>query len=214
MPLIDAGVYPYPAGPASQRRLAFELKELGFTGMVAIGGEYREEQDFITYAGMLVPARSRDLHKQAARAGQTGGRTIFMVSAGENNRNRAVLTTPGVHMLTGIEQAPKDAFDRHCASLAAEREVAVDISIRPLIYTSGVHRQKIIRRFEEIITLQQRYGFLLTISSGAGSPVDLRAPKAIAALFRIISDDGELVSESFSSIERLRKRTGPVREMN
>ncbi len=214
MPLIDAGVFPYPAGPASQRRLAFELKELGFTGMVAIGGEFREEKDFITYAGIMVPARTRDLPKLAARAGQQGNRTIFIVSAGENNRNRAVLTTPGVHMLAGIEQAPKDSFDRHCASLAAEREVAVDISIRPLIQASGVHRQKTIRRYEEIVTLQQRYGFPLCISSGAGSPMDLRAPRAIAALLKLVSDDCDLVTDSFSTIERIQKKTGPVREIS
>jgi ribonuclease P/MRP protein subunit RPP1 len=141
------------------------------------------------------------------------GAAIVLVQAGENGLNRSILTTKGVHILCGVHAAPKNAFDRFCARLAAEQRIAVDIRIAPLISLRGLQRQKVIRAYEEIGKLQQRYEFPLTISSGARSITDIRSPLAITHLLVSTGFDQDMVADAMKTLPGLINRGGGVREV-
>ncbi|MDD1724121.1 MAG: hypothetical protein LUQ07_03215, partial [Methanospirillum sp.] len=161
MHLFDGCVFLYPNGTASISRYARELADLGFSGFVAMGTQPCTYPDTIEVwsARYLSGIQARLLPRETGQAGQAD--ELVYVTAGDSGYNRTVLSTPGVHVLTEVQNTQKDGFDRFCAQIAAEREVAIDISVRPLVELRGVSRQKVIRRYEEIFTLQKRYGFPL-----------------------------------------------------
>ena len=115
------------------------------------------------------------------------------------------MTSPHTH--------PKDGFDRYCAQLAAEREIGVDLSVRPLIELRDGARQKVIRRYEEIFTLQNRYEFPIVLSSHASDITHLKSPREMIRLFSLVWKDENLLWESLESICRIKNRTGPVVEI-
>lgn len=214
MQCIDGCVFPYPTGSCSVARLICELKALGYSGMAACGISVPRSvlSDFCIFPARYIRgAGIRDLQKEIQGISQKG--IYCMVQAGENGINRALLTTPGVHTLCDLQNAPKNAFDRFCAQNAAERNIALDIRVRPLWELRGISRQRVIRQYEEILLLQNRYEFPLTISSGALTPTDLRSARAIKALLSEIGMDQDLIRESFASIPNLMEGHRSIREV-
>ena len=138
---------------------------------------------------------------------------LVYVQAGDAGYNRNVLTTQGVHVITDVHTTPRDGFDRYCAQLAAEREVGVDLSVKPLIELRDGARQKVIRKYEEIFTLQNRYEFPLILSSHASDITQLKSPREMIRLFSLIWKEEDLLWESLGSICRIKNRTGPVVEI-
>ena len=114
--------------------------------------------------------------------------------------------------LCDLYLAPKNAFDRVCALNAAERDVAVDIRITPLIELRGVARERAIRLYEEILLLQNRYEFPLIISSGARQPSDMRSPRAIESLLTGIGMEKDLIHSAFSIIPELVQKRKYIRD--
>ncbi len=215
MHCIDGCTFPYPSGSCSVSRTVHELKALGYTGGVICNTPIPELEtpDF-----QIIPARNirrgsvRELQKDIQET--TKRRMYCMVQAGENKMNRTFLTMPGVHALSELHNSPKNAFDRFCAQIAAERNVAVDIRVRPLWELRGISRQRVIRLYEEILLLQNRYEFHLTISSGALTPLDMRGPRAIETILTEIGMDRDLIRKSFDSIPNLMKGYKSAREIS
>jgi len=135
------------------------------------------------------------------------------VQAGDAGYNRSALTTSGVHVLMDVQNSPKDGFDRYCAQLAADCEVGVGLSVRPLIELIGVARQKMIRKYEEIFTLQNRYEFPLVLSSHASDITHLKSPREMVRLFSMVWEDEELLMASLGTIHQIKNRKGPVMEV-
>lgn len=213
MHIFDGCVFPYPSGTVSISRYARELSDLGFSGFVVCNTEpVRRTYDIqiLTVRYLTeVPARllSREIGKFSPMY------DLIYVQAGDAGYTRNVLTTPGVHVLSGIHTIPKDGFDRYCAHLAAEREIGVELSARPLTELRDVARQKVIRRYEEIFTLHNRYEFPLVLSSHAADIAHLKSPRELMNLFGIIWKDKDVIRESLGSICRIKNRTGPVVEI-
>lgn len=137
-----------------------------------------------------------------------------MAQAGENGLNRSLLTLSGIHTLCDLHIAPKNAFDRFCAQLAAERNIAVDIRVRPLWELKGVSRQRVIRVYEELLLLQNRYEFPLTVSTGALTPYDMRSVRAVKVLLAEIGMDMDLINRSFSSVPSLLIKNKSAQEIS
>jgi ribonuclease P/MRP protein subunit RPP1 len=209
---IDGCFFLFPIGSCSLSRAVSELKELGYTGMVACGIRNVKPLDDFN----IIPARYikggcfKDLQKEVQDPTQKG--SYCMVQAGENGLNRSLLNLSGIHALCDLHSSPKNAFDRFCAQLAAERNIALDIRVRPLWELKGVSRQRVIRQYEEILLLQNRYEFPLTISSGAYTPYDLRSYRAMETLLTEIGMDKDLIRKSFASVPDLIKGQASVRE--
>lgn len=216
MDFIDGCVFPYPIGSATQARLIDELKELGYSGMVScstgpgIHCPVARPGDFVIYPGRCIKNPSiRDIQQEIASAGKAGAVTI--VQAGENNLNRSILTTKGVNILSELHLVQKNAFDRFCAHLAAEKGIAIEIKISPLCELRGTPRQKVIRAYEEVLTLQSRFEFPLVISSGARTVTSLRSPRAIEMLLLDLGWDLNLIRSSLNTIPDLISGNSPVR---
>jgi len=212
---IDGCTFLLQSGSCSVSRAVRELKEIGYTGMVAC--DIRDEKvpsgDF-----QIIPARYirgtniRNLQKEIQDPAEKG--KYCMVQAGENGLNRSLLTLPGIHTLCDLHNAPKNAFDRFCAQLAAERNIALDIRVRPLWELRGVPRERVIRTYEELLLLQNRYEFPLTISSGALTLFDIRNSRTVTALLTEIGMNKDLISRSFASVPGLLETHKPVQEIS
>lgn len=200
-------------GGVSLSRFAFELSSLGFSGFVAAGENIRSDHNDIMIwssrylSGLTGQALVKEVRKPLHE------NELVYVSAGDAQFNRTVLSTPGVNALMDLENTPKDGFDRFCAQIAGERGVAIGISIRPLVELKGVARQKVIRKYEEIFTLQKRYEFPVIISSHAQNITHIRSVRSMLNLLGGICDDESVLSMGLSCIPSLKTRPGVIREV-
>jgi len=215
MQRIDGCSFLFQSGSCSVGRVVSELKEMGYTGMVTCGikDEKIPPGDFkIIPVSYIRGANIRAIQKEVQDPLKKG--KYCMVQAGENGLNRSLLTLPGIHTLCDLQSAPKNAFDRFCAQLAADRNIALDIRVRPLWELRGVPRERVIRTYEEILLLQNRYEFPLTISSGAQTLFDIRTSRAVTTLLTEIGMDKDLITRSFASVLGLLENHQAAREIS
>lgn len=210
MTVADACLHPWPAGDSSLRRMAVEAKELGFDTMVVPDAAPQ------IYRGVrIIPAAILEGESVRAVSGRlrkaADGTSLIMVNAGENGFNRAVLGLKGVHVLRNLSRTRKQSFDHICARLAAERGIAIDLDLSPLIHTAGSARQRVLVRSGELVRLYSRYRFPLTISSNARSILDLRSADEIILICSLFGLEEDDVHAALSAPEYLLAPPGPVR---
>lgn len=210
MTVADACIHPYPEGDSSLRRMAVEAGELGFDSIVVPDGT-----PFIYSGVRVIPAVLIAEESVRAVSGQLrkrgGGQSLVMVNAGENGFNRAVLNLKGVHMLRNLYLTRRQSFNHVCARLAADRGVAIDLDLYPVIHAAGRTRQRVLVRFGELIRLYSRYRFPLTISSNARSVLDLRSVEEITLLCSLFGMEEDDVRAALTTVEALLNPPGPVR---
>jgi ribonuclease P/MRP protein subunit RPP1 len=210
MTVADACIHPYPEGDSSLRRMAVEAGELGFDSIVVPDGT-----SFIYSGVRVIPAVLIAEESVRAVSGQLrkrgGGQSLVMVNAGENGFNRAVLNLKGVHMLRNLYLTRRQSFNHVCARLAADRGVAIDLDLYPVIHAAGRTRQRVLVRFGELIRLYSRYRFPLTISSNARSVLDLRSVEEITLLCSLFGMEEDDVRAALTTVGGLLNPPGPVR---
>lgn len=210
MTVADTCIHPYPAGDSSLRRMAIEAGELGFDTIVVPDG-----LPIISCGVRVIPAALIAEESVRAVSGQIkkrgNGQSLVMVNAGENGFNRAVLNLKGVHVLRNLHLTRKQSFDHICARLAADRGVAVDLDLYPVIHAAGRTRQRVLVRFGELIRIYSRYRFPLTISSNARSVLDLRSVEEIILLCSLFGMEEDDVQAALSTVGGLMNPPGPVR---
>lgn len=210
MTVTDACVCPYPAGDSSIRRMALEARELGFDRLVAVGVPSGEYSGLPVIEGALISGGSaKDIAARVKRAHAAGA--FVLVQAGENGFNRAILGLNGVHILTGIHAADRHAFDHVTAKMAADKGIALDISLAPLIRQRGAARQKALDRYLDIVMLSRKFGFPLTLSTHARSILMMRSVREISALASLIGLDIAEVEKGLSSVDTLLAPQGSVK---
>jgi len=211
MMITDARIFPYPAGDSTVARMAIEAGELGFDSLVAIGDVGHQSFHGVEILqGTIITALSirevlRDLRDPAVRRAD-----VVYVDAGDLPFNRALASINEVNVISKIHTTRQNAFDHVAARTAAERGVAVEISLAPLINLRGVKRQRALNRYADILTLHRRYGFMLTISSAARSILDQRSVREIRGLCELFGMTGAEVNEALSSVGRIIEPFTPV----
>jgi ribonuclease P/MRP protein subunit RPP1 len=210
--VTDCCVHPYPDGDTSLRRMALEAGALGFDSIVA-----PVPKEYIYQGVRIIPATlitETDVRKVSGHIRKQGGEGMLMVvNAGENGFNRAVLNLNGLHILRHVHKNQKNSFDHITARKAAERKVAIDIDLYPLIHSTGFPRQKVLQRYLDIITLWSRYRFPLTLSSNACSWLDLRSTDEICHLCGLFGMDEGDVRGALGAAEELLSPHRPIREV-
>jgi len=202
MKITDAAVFPYPCGDTSVRRFALEAGSLGFDSLVAMDTPAGSFDGVEILSGILVQdAPMRDVIARVKRAKDSG--TVVSVSARDNGFNRAVISLRGVHILRGIQAADKMAFDHVTAKMAADNNVAIDIDLSVLIASRGVTRQRAIHRYRDILTLERRFEFPVSLSSYARSYLDLRAVREITGLCSLIGMDISGVEKALDAVGKV-----------
>lgn len=200
----DAAVHPYPSGDSSLRRMALAARELGFDSMVAVGAAAEEEIDGVRVLRGIVlsSGNQREVMGQIRKTGD--GSAVIMVNAGDYSFNRAVLQMRGVHIIRHIERTHKKSFDHIMARMAADRAVAIDIDLNPLIHSRGPPRQKVLQRYRDIMRLHSRYGFFVTISSNAHSVLGQRSVRDVVLLCSLFGMEKDQVGEALTTLGKMR----------
>jgi ribonuclease P/MRP protein subunit RPP1 len=200
MKITDACVYPYPRGDSSVRRMALDAKALGFDRLVAADTPSGEFYGIEIVTGTIIrDTPVRDLINRIKR--ERNNAAVVSVQAGDNGYNRSVINVKGVHILRGLHSADKNAFDHVAARIAADTRVAIDLDLSPLLSGRGFTRQRTIQRYRDILVLEQRYEFPLTLSSCARSILDMRAVREITALCSLLGMDTPGVEKAFSGVD-------------
>lgn len=203
MKITDASLRPYPDGDSTLARMAAEAGELGFDSVVAVGKGSPPASGPTVLCGAVIGAASQKEVIRLVREPAVRHADVVFVNAGDLSFNRAVVLVREVQVLRNIHVMRKNAFDHVTARSAAERGVAVDISMAPLIRYRGAKRQRALQRYEDILLLHRRYGFPLTISSDACSILDQRSVRDIRGLCALFGMTGAEVSEALASIGRM-----------
>lgn len=199
MKITDAAVFPYPCGDTSVRRFALEAEALGFDSLVAVDTPPSRVGGIEVLTGVIIRGPAiKDVIADVKRVRDT--RAVISVVAGDGGFNRAVTGIKGVHILRGIHAADKNAFDHVTAKMAADNGVAVDIDLSALITLRSVARQKAINRYRDILVLQHRFDFPLTLSTYARSALDLRAVREISGLCSLIAMDLPDVEQALAGV--------------
>ena len=209
MKITDACVYPYPCGDSSVRRMALEAKALGFDRLVAADTPSGEFYGIEIYSGILIrDAAVRDLMSHIKR--ERNNEAVVSVQAGDNGFNRSVINLKGVHILRGLHSADKNAFDHVAAKMAADNRVAIDLDLSPLISGRGFTRQRAMHRYRDILVLERRYEFPITISSHARSILDMRAVREISGLCSLVGMDTPDVEKAFFGVDIITTSPDPA----
>ncbi len=192
MKTADACIYPYPTGDVSLLRVADELELRGFTGAIAVGIPVGCTVGHVRFlSGADIAANSVKSCRDALR--NTSKADVVMVHASDAAFNRAILGNLSFHILRGIQHTDRRAFDHVSARMATDRGVAVDIDLSCIISASGPRRQRPLERYREISRLSRKYGFMLTLSSGAHSLTDIRSVRAFTLLGAVAGLDEDQV---------------------
>jgi len=209
MTTTDACLHPYPDGNSSLRRMALEAGALGFDSIVVPDAPPQEYFGVRVIPAILIAELNPRVISGLIRAnGQK--QPLVMVNAGENGFNREILNLKGIHILRQVHKTRKNSFDHVSARLAAERGVAVDIDLSPIIHSSGLSRQRVMQRYNDLVTLFNRYRFSLTLSSNACSILDLRSVEEICLLCGLFSLEEDDVREGLGTAGSLLDQKGPV----
>lgn len=210
MTVTDTLVHPYPDGNSSIRRMALEAGSLGFDSIAApVPAGFRYEGIDIIPAVIISETDVRKV--SGALRKRSGEGILIFVDAGENGFNRAVLNLKGIHILRQLHRNTKKSFDHTAARIAADRGVAIDIDLYPLIHSEGHNRQRVLQRYRDIITLHSHYHFQLTLSSNSCSVLDQKSVDEIALLCRLFGMDDQDVRAALGTAGQLLEPEGLVR---
>lgn len=203
MNVTDACICPYPAGNSTVRRMALEARGLGFDRLVAMGMPSGGEYSGITvHAGVVVQGVPASEAIARAKRFSREGRVVF-VQALDNGFNRSVLGAKGIHVLCGLNAADRHAFDHVAAKIAADRGVAIDISLEPVIRQRGIARQKALSRYFDILMLSRKFGFPLVLSTHARSVMEMKPVREMTAIASLIGLSPDESGQALGAVDRL-----------
>ena len=189
--------------------MALEAKSLGFDRLVADGTQSGEYYGIEILSGIFIRDSSvKDLISRIKR--ERTGDAVVSVRAGDNGFNRSVIALKGVHILRGLHSADKYAFDHVAAKMAADNQVAIDLDLSPIIAGRGFTRQRAMHRYRDILVLERRYEFPLTISSHARSILEMRTVREITGLCSVVGMDISDVEKAFVGVDTVTTPSPPA----
>ena len=192
-------------------RLALEAYRIGYNGIAIVQSSKIYEKDFLNdfkqikhdfkiFSGVEIYARNKeDLRNNIQKFREK--EDVLIVNGGNLKINRAACEDPRIDILAHPYKKRRDSGINHIlAKKAAENEVAIELSIDPIIKTKFSLRAKMISHFRQIIKLHRKFEFPIIISSNAYSKYDLRTPNDIIALAQCIGMSEKEAEDSLSKI--------------
>ena len=142
---------------------------------------------------------------------------VLIVHGGSENINRASLENPRVDILNHPAFDRSSGLNQVLAKAAAENEVAIGLTLRPILHSRGSRRIKILSDLRANLDLARKYDVSLVLSSDAESCFDLRSPMETLALAEICGLEEDEALEAMSTVpEKIvaknRPRPGYIRE--
>jgi ribonuclease P/MRP protein subunit RPP1 len=185
----DLGTHPCPEGSSSPSRMALAARRLGYAGVCA-----RWHQDYYPGQAKLPEGVLRGVEIVAANANELrrgidryrGRADVLAVHGGDEAINRAACEDGRVDVLAHPHEGGKASGINHIvARLAADRGVAVEFSLFPLIHHRGGSRVRALSSYRTNFALVRKYDVPYIITSGAMSHYDLRDVRSAIALCRL-----------------------------
>jgi len=142
---------------------------------------------------------------------------VLIVHGGSETVNRAALENPRVDILNHPAPDKNSGLNQVLAKAAAENEVAIGLTLRPLLNSRGSRRIRLLSDLRTNLDIARKYEVSLVLSSDAMSCFDLRAPMDALALAEICGLEEDEAIDAMSTvpekiISRKRPGTGYVRE--
>lgn len=123
---------------------------------------------------------------------------VLVVHGGDVSVNRAACGDTRVDVLAHPGLQRKDSgIDHVMAKQATENRVSVQLNVRQLLEARGKIRSHVLKHMRRNIRLCQKFGTPIITSSGAQSVHQLRGPRDLASIPRILGMD---LGESFDTV--------------
>ena len=138
--------------------------------------------------------------------------TVLAVHGGEESINRAACEDGRVDVLTHPQEGGKTSGINHIiARLAADKRVAIDFSLFPIIHARGGTRVRTLSSYRANFALVRKYGAPYVITSGALSHYDLRDARCMIALAKLFGLNEAEASKGLSYYpEEILHRASPL----
>jgi len=94
--------------------------------------------------------------------------------------------------------------------MAADNRVAIDIDLSVIIAGRGIARQRAIQRYRDVLVLERRFEFPLTVSTYARSVLELRAVREISGLGSVLGMDIPDVERALAGVRTVTVPTEPA----
>jgi ribonuclease P/MRP protein subunit RPP1 len=137
---------------------------------------------------------------------------VLIVHGGSEAVNRAALENPRVDILNHPAFDKSSGLNQVLAKAAAENDVAIGLTLRPLLHSRGPRRVHLLSDLRANLDLARKYDVPLVLSSDAISCFDLRSPMEVLALAEICGLEEQEALEAMTTVpERIisRNRPGP-----
>jgi ribonuclease P/MRP protein subunit RPP1 len=161
---------------------------------------------------LLIPKNKNDMKRQVAN--NRKNYEIITVRPGSPETSRAAAETRGVDILIGWESCGQTSHERVMdyitVKLAAEKGVAIAFSLQPLLAAYDRARATIMSKYLETARFVRKYKAPFLLTSGALSPMDLRAPSELTAFGKVLGFNGREIKHALSGaiITKNRKKLG------
>ena len=137
---------------------------------------------------------------------------VLIVHGGSEAVNRAALENPRVDILNHPAFDKSSGLNQVLAKAAAENDVAIGLTLRPLLHSRGSRRIRLLSDLRANLDLARKYDVSLVLSSDAMSCFDLRSPMETLALAEVCGLEEDEAIEAMSTVpEKIisRNRPGP-----
>jgi len=184
---VDIGIHAFPEGADTPKRFNLVANRLGFSeiAVTAHSPFWSQFPDSSLPSGVeIVAATVRDLRKKIAFF--RGMSTIVSVHGGDERINRAACKDDRVDVLMHPERGKFSGINQVTAKLAEKNEVALGLSLDYFWKTQEMQRSRLLAFQRRNVSLCQKFGVQVIITSDACSRFDLRAPRQLKALARLL----------------------------
>ena len=207
----------YPNGRSTAARLALTAREQGYGGVVL-----RTDPDRETAVGPANPTEIADadgidavdgVEIRTDSPGSASGalgehraeHTLVILAGGTGEMNRFAAEEPRIDVLAR-PMAVRGDVDHVVARAAARNGVRIEFDFSSVLRTSGGRRVRAVSDLRKLRELVEKYDVPYVVSAGAGSHLELRAPRELAAVGEVIGFPREAVLEGLSEWGRLAAR--------
>jgi ribonuclease P/MRP protein subunit RPP1 len=149
-----------------------------------------EDPEIPVHMGVEVRADTiQELHEGITKAEREGA-AVVTAHGGDEKLNRAAIDA-GVDLLAHPNRGRGRSFDHVMARQAAENGVAVELSLAPVLRSSGGERVRAIRDLHTTLKLLRKYEALFVVSGDPRTHLQVRTPRELRAVARLVGVEDE-----------------------
>jgi ribonuclease P/MRP protein subunit RPP1 len=206
---VDLGVHPFPEGADTPNRLSLVARRLGFSDIIAtVHSPYWSESPALSSSkGVeIVASTVRDLRKKIAFFRDVS--MIVSVHGGDERINRAACRDDRVDVLMHPERGKRNGLNQITAKLAKKNGVALGLCLDYFWKTEELERSRLLSFQRKNVVLCRKFGVRVVLTSNAYSHFDLRVPRQLKSLARLVqlSDEDSEIALSDTPLYIVRRR--------